>query len=66
MLDYGQVKELPNSLRFGYANLILAIADNDHIRASEGLRYYTITSLFFWSESQLLKQQKKSRSTLIS
>ncbi|KAL7607051.1 uncharacterized protein LOC111921510 [Lactuca sativa] len=45
LLDYGQVKELPNSLRFGYANLILAIADNDHIRASEGLRELGINTL---------------------
>ncbi|XP_024970493.1 uncharacterized aarF domain-containing protein kinase 1-like isoform X1 [Cynara cardunculus var. scolymus] len=38
LLDYGQVKELPNPLRLGYANLILAIADNDHMRVSEGFR----------------------------
>ncbi|KAJ9568241.1 hypothetical protein OSB04_004207 [Centaurea solstitialis] len=38
LLDYGQVKELPNPLRLGYANLILAIADNDHLRVSEGFR----------------------------
>ncbi|KAK2975862.1 hypothetical protein RJ640_022650, partial [Escallonia rubra] len=35
LLDYGQVKDLPNSLRLGYASLVLAIADNDPIRASE-------------------------------
>ncbi|XP_024970494.1 uncharacterized aarF domain-containing protein kinase 1-like isoform X2 [Cynara cardunculus var. scolymus] len=34
LLDYGQVKELPNPLRLGYANLILAIADNDHMRGA--------------------------------
>lgn len=45
LLDYGQVKELPNPLRLGYANLILAIADNDHIRASDGLRELGINTL---------------------
>ena len=39
LLDYGQVKDLPDKLRFGYANLILAIADNDPIKASESYRY---------------------------
>lgn len=38
LLDYGQVKDLPNKLRLGYANLVLAIADNDAIRASESYR----------------------------
>ncbi|MFS7971612.1 putative ABC-type Cd(2+) transporter [Helianthus anomalus] len=45
LLDYGQVKELPNPLRLGYANLVLAIADNDQIRASEGLRELGIDTL---------------------
>ncbi|PWA42109.1 protein kinase superfamily protein [Artemisia annua] len=45
LLDYGQVKELPNPLRLGYANLVLAIADNDHTRASEGLRELGIDTL---------------------
>ncbi|XAR50297.1 Cadmium-transporting ATPase [Bertholletia excelsa] len=35
LLDYGQVKDLPDGLRLGYANLVLAIADNDPTRASE-------------------------------
>jgi predicted unusual protein kinase regulating ubiquinone biosynthesis (AarF/ABC1/UbiB family) len=39
LLDYGQVKDLPENLRLGYANLVLAIADNDPIRASESYRY---------------------------
>lgn len=39
LLDYGQVKNLPNSLRLGYANLILAIAENDPIKASESYKY---------------------------
>ncbi|KAM7272839.1 hypothetical protein ACFE04_027503 [Oxalis oulophora] len=39
LLDYGQVKDLPENLRLGYANLVLAIADNDPIRASESYRF---------------------------
>lgn len=39
LLDYGQVKDLPDALRLGYANLILAIADKDPKRASESYRY---------------------------
>lgn len=39
LLDYGQVKDLPDDLRLGYANLILAIADNDSIRASQSYKY---------------------------
>ncbi|KAL8464381.1 hypothetical protein ACS0TY_034055 [Phlomoides rotata] len=35
LLDYGQVKDLPDKLRLGYANLVLALADNDPVRASE-------------------------------
>lgn len=38
LLDYGQVKDLPDKLRIGYANLILAIADNDPVKASESYR----------------------------
>ncbi|GMY15045.1 putative aarf domain-containing protein kinase 1 [Fagus crenata] len=38
LLDYGQVKDLPEDLRLGYANLVLAIADDDPIRASESYR----------------------------
>ncbi|XP_021908897.1 uncharacterized aarF domain-containing protein kinase 1-like isoform X3 [Carica papaya] len=38
LLDYGQVKDLPQNLRLGYANLVLAIADNDPMRASESFR----------------------------
>ncbi|XP_021681040.1 protein ACTIVITY OF BC1 COMPLEX KINASE 7, chloroplastic isoform X2 [Hevea brasiliensis] len=38
LLDYGQVKDLPDSLRLGYANLVLAMADNDPIKASESYR----------------------------
>ncbi|KAI3499526.1 hypothetical protein L1887_35327 [Cichorium endivia] len=45
LLDYGQVKELPNPLRLGYANLVLAIADNDHMKAADGLRELGINTL---------------------
>eukprot|EP00268_Persea_americana_P066959 TRINITY_DN9169_c0_g2_i13.p1 TRINITY_DN9169_c0_g2~~TRINITY_DN9169_c0_g2_i13.p1 ORF type:complete len:193 (-),score=37.00 TRINITY_DN9169_c0_g2_i13:627-1205(-) len=38
LLDYGQVKNLPDSLRLGYANLILAIVENDPIKASESYK----------------------------
>ncbi|GFP87717.1 uncharacterized aarf domain-containing protein kinase 1 [Phtheirospermum japonicum] len=38
LLDYGQVKDLPEKLRLGYASLVLAIADNDPIKASESYR----------------------------
>ncbi|XP_074570087.1 uncharacterized protein LOC141826703 [Curcuma longa] len=33
LLDYGQVKQLPDDLRLGYANLVLALADNDPLKA---------------------------------
>ncbi|CAI9754002.1 unnamed protein product [Fraxinus pennsylvanica] len=45
LLDYGQVKDLPDKLRLGYANLVLAIADNDSIRASESYRELRIDTL---------------------
>ncbi|KAK6148133.1 hypothetical protein DH2020_019045 [Rehmannia glutinosa] len=40
LLDYGQVKDLPEKLRLGYASLVLAIADNDPIKASESYSYH--------------------------
>ncbi|KAK3043316.1 hypothetical protein RJ639_002559, partial [Escallonia herrerae] len=40
-----RVKDLPNSLRLGYASLILAIADNDPVRASESFRELGIDTL---------------------
>ncbi|XP_024027078.1 uncharacterized protein LOC21390335 [Morus notabilis] len=45
LLDYGQVKDLPNELRLGYANLVLAIADNDPVKASESYRELGIKTL---------------------
>ncbi|KAK9113534.1 hypothetical protein Syun_020331 [Stephania yunnanensis] len=38
LLDYGQVKDLPDNLRLGYASLILAIADNDPVAALQSYR----------------------------
>jgi len=46
LLDYGQVKDLPDKLRLGYANLVLAIADCDPIRAAESYRYACNYHLF--------------------
>ncbi|KAG4933039.1 hypothetical protein JHK87_047041 [Glycine soja] len=37
-LDYGQVKDLPDQLRLAYANLVLAIANGDPLRAAESYR----------------------------
>ncbi|KAG8379408.1 hypothetical protein BUALT_Bualt07G0085400 [Buddleja alternifolia] len=45
LLDYGQVKDLPEKLRLGYAGLVLAIADNDPIKASESYRELGIDTL---------------------
>ncbi|TMX04226.1 hypothetical protein EJD97_010599 [Solanum chilense] len=45
LLDYGQVKDLPDELRLGYARLVLAIADNDPLKASESYRDLGIETL---------------------
>ncbi|XP_019241792.1 PREDICTED: uncharacterized protein LOC109221807, partial [Nicotiana attenuata] len=42
LLDYGQVKDLPDELRLGYAKLVLAIADTDPLRASESYWFYNL------------------------
>ncbi|XP_010248835.1 PREDICTED: uncharacterized aarF domain-containing protein kinase 1-like isoform X3 [Nelumbo nucifera] len=48
LLDYGQVKDLPDDLRLGYAGLVLAIADGDPIKASQSYRTSQKScSLFF-------------------
>lgn len=47
LLDYGQVKDLPDELRLGYAKLVLAIADNDPLRASDSYRCYNFPWNFF-------------------
>ncbi|KAL8142002.1 hypothetical protein V2J09_015034 [Rumex salicifolius] len=38
LLDYGQVKDLPDDLRLGYAKLMLAISDNDAPSVIESFR----------------------------
>ena len=38
LLDYGQVKEMPEDLRLAYANLVIAMADDDLLRTKESLR----------------------------
>lgn len=45
LLDYGQVKDLPENLRLGYANLVLAIADDDATRARESFKELGIDTL---------------------
>ncbi|CAI9113035.1 OLC1v1013564C3 [Oldenlandia corymbosa var. corymbosa] len=45
LLDYGQVKDLPNELRLAYANLVLAMADNNPSRAMESFRELGIITL---------------------
>jgi hypothetical protein len=37
------VKELPESLRLGYANLVLAMADKNFARAVESYKYNTFS-----------------------
>uniref|UniRef100_A0ACD5XER5 Uncharacterized protein n=1 Tax=Avena sativa TaxID=4498 RepID=A0ACD5XER5_AVESA len=38
LLDYGQVKEMPEDLRLAYANLVIAMADDDLPATKESLR----------------------------
>ncbi|XP_038684416.1 aarF domain-containing protein kinase 1 isoform X1 [Tripterygium wilfordii] len=38
LLDYGQVKDLPDNLRLAYANLIVSLADKNPMRVSESIR----------------------------
>ncbi|KAK9726753.1 hypothetical protein RND81_05G235000 [Saponaria officinalis] len=45
LLDYGQVKDLPENLRLGYANLVVAMADGDPTRAIESFRELGIGTL---------------------
>ncbi|KAG1358899.1 putative aarF domain-containing protein kinase 1-like [Cocos nucifera] len=41
LLDYGQVKQLSDDLRLGYANLVVALADKDPSRATQSCKYRT-------------------------
>ncbi|XP_043706171.1 uncharacterized protein slr0889-like [Telopea speciosissima] len=52
LLDYGQVKDLPENLRLGYANLILAIADSDLLRVSQSYRKLGIITLSSCKDEQ--------------
>lgn len=45
LLDYGQVKHLPDKLRLGYANLVLAIADKDLQKVVRSYRELGIDTL---------------------
>ncbi|XP_038987373.1 aarF domain-containing protein kinase 1-like isoform X2 [Phoenix dactylifera] len=45
LLDYGQVKQLPDDLRLGYAHLILALADKDPSRATQSYKELGIETL---------------------
>ncbi|KAF5175831.1 kinase superfamily protein [Thalictrum thalictroides] len=60
LLDYGQVKDLPDNLRLGYANLILAIDDNDPLRATQSYRELGIKTLSYCEEEpkEMLKLAK--------
>ncbi|XXG62348.1 hypothetical protein AAC387_Pa05g0720 [Persea americana] len=52
LLDYGQVKNLPDSLRLGYANLIIAIAENNPIKASDSYKELGIQTLSTCADEQ--------------
>ena len=64
LLDYGQVKEMPKDLRLAYANLVVAMADDDLLRAEEGFRYAQLQTMLFstvyiylnsWSHCKVVK-----------
>nr|ADN33964.1 ubiquinone biosynthesis protein coq-8 [Cucumis melo subsp. melo] len=45
LLDYGQVKDLPDQLRLGYAKLVMDIADGDASRTAETFRELGIDTI---------------------
>ncbi|XP_020590905.1 uncharacterized protein LOC110031832 [Phalaenopsis equestris] len=45
LLDYGQVKNLPDNLRLGFANLVIAIADKNPTKAAQSYRELGIETL---------------------
>ena len=53
LLDYGQVKEMPEDLRLAYANLVVAMADDDFSRAEESFRYAQLHAMHCWSKRLL-------------
>lgn len=65
LLDYGQVKEMPDDLRLAYANLVVAMADDDFVRAEESFMYaqslamlYSTVYIYLNSWRQLLHSSK--------
>ncbi|RWR83771.1 hypothetical protein CKAN_01254200 [Cinnamomum micranthum f. kanehirae] len=52
LLDYGQVKNLPDSLRLGYASLIIAIAENNPVKASDSYKELGIQTLSTCADEQ--------------
>ncbi|XP_073048487.1 uncharacterized protein [Primulina eburnea] len=59
LLDYGQVKDLPDALRLGYARLVLAMADNDPTGASESYRVKSLSCAMKIMHTQQLERYKK-------
>jgi hypothetical protein len=53
LLDYGQVKEMPEDLRLAYANLVVAMADDDFLRAEESFRYPELHTMHYLSKRPL-------------
>jgi hypothetical protein len=53
LLDYGQVKEMPEDLRLAYANLVVAMADDDFLRAEESFRYPQLHTMHCSSKQSL-------------
>ncbi|KAI0511611.1 hypothetical protein KFK09_012241 [Dendrobium nobile] len=45
LLDYGQVKQLPDCLRLGFANLVVAIAEKNPSKAAQSYRELGIETL---------------------
>ncbi|CAN1251535.1 Protein ACTIVITY OF BC1 COMPLEX KINASE 8, chloroplastic [Linum perenne] len=58
LLDYGQVKDLPNDLRLGYAELVLAMADNDPLGAKQSYKDLGIKTLIKSGSDENLEMLK--------
>ncbi|ONK71185.1 uncharacterized protein A4U43_C04F5760 [Asparagus officinalis] len=52
LLDYGQVKQLPENLRLGYAKLVVAIADHDLPKVVQSYRDLGIDTLSTCEDEQ--------------
>ncbi|CAN1251539.1 Protein ACTIVITY OF BC1 COMPLEX KINASE 8, chloroplastic [Linum perenne] len=57
-LHYGQVKDLPNDLRLGYAELVLAMADNDPLGAKQSYKDLGIKTLIKSGSDENLEMLK--------